>query len=109
MIAFSFISIMLNLICRYSSVFIGTFLMSPLPDGYGKKDFSVLFTWGGLRGGLCIALAMSTASVVTADLYHIMIGCGYAIVFFTTVVQGLSMKKVYQHLSVRVNQNAKTS
>ncbi len=31
-------------------------------------------------------------------LFSILIGCAYAIVFFTTVVQGLTMKKVYQHL-----------
>lgn len=95
----SLVSIVLNLVCRYSSVFIGTFMMNPLPDGFGKKNFTALFTWGALRGGLSIALAMSTASVIPSDLYHIIIGCSYAIVLFTTVVQGLSMKKVYKHLS----------
>lgn len=94
----SLVAIILNLVCRYGSVFIGTFLMGPLPDGYDKKKFSTLFTWGGLRGGLSIALAMSTASYIPADLYHILIGCAYAIVFFTTVVQGLTMKKVYERL-----------
>lgn len=97
-VALSFIAIILNLVCRYGSVFIGALLMKPLPDGYDKKKFATLFTWGGLRGGLSIALAMSTASTVPDDLYHIMIGCAYAIVFFTTVVQGLTMKKIYQRL-----------
>ncbi|MCR5233304.1 MAG: sodium:proton antiporter [Lachnospiraceae bacterium] len=97
-IILSLVAIVLNLVCRYSSVFTGSFLLGPLPDGYGKKKFSTLFTWGGLRGGLSIALAMSTASFLQADLYHILIGCAYAVVFFTTVVQGLTMKKVYQRL-----------
>jgi CPA1 family monovalent cation:H+ antiporter len=97
-IVFSLVAIILNLVCRYCSVFTGTLLMRQLPDGYDKKKFATLFTWGGLRGGLSIALAMSTASFIPADLYHILIGCAYAVVFFTTVVQGLTMKKVYQRL-----------
>ncbi len=95
----SLASILLNLICRFGSVFAGTWLMGELPDGYGKLKFSALFTWGGLRGGLSIALAMGTAGLVLGDQYNIILGCSYAIVFFTTVVQGLSMKKVYQHLA----------
>lgn len=97
-IVFSLAAIILNLVCRYCSVFTGTLLMRQLPDGYDKKKFATLFTWGGLRGGLSIALAMSTESFIPADLYHILIGCAYAVVFFTTVVQGLTMKKVYQRL-----------
>lgn len=103
LIILSLAAIVLNLVCRFGSVFIGSFMIRPLPDGYGKKEFSILFTWGGLRGGLSIALAMSTASIVSADLYHIILGCSYAIVFFTTVVQGLSMKKVYERLCVKSN------
>lgn len=101
-IILSAVAIILNLVCRYSSVFIGTFLMKPLPDGYGNKELSTLFTWGGLRGGLSVALAMSTASVVPPEIYHIIIGCAYAVVFFTTVVQGLTMNKVYQRLSKNI-------
>ena len=105
-IILSLIAIVFNLVCRYCSVFTGTLLMRSLPDGYDKKKFSTLFTWGGLRGGLSIALAMSTASFLPADLYHILIGCAYAIVFFTTVVQGLTMKKVYQRLqNIKEDQN----
>ena len=101
-VVLSLAAILLNLLCRYGSIYIGTFMMNPLPDGYGKREFSSLFTWGGLRGGLSVALAMSTASVVPQDIYYIIIGCAYAIVFFTTVVQGLSMNRVYRHISSKV-------
>ena len=74
-------------------------MMGELPDGYGKGRFSALFTWGGLRGGLSIALAMGTAGIVLPEQYHVILGCAYAVVFFTTVVQGLTMKNVYRHLS----------
>ena len=59
----------------------------------------MLFTWGALRGGLSIALAMSTKALLSPEQYHIILGCIYAVVFFTTVVQGLTMKKMYEYLS----------
>lgn len=98
-IGLSLAAIACNLIARAGSLFVGTWMMGPLPDGYDKKRFISLFTWGGLRGGLSIALAVSTASMISHDTYVIILGCTYAVVFFTTVVQGLTMKKVFQKLS----------
>ncbi len=95
-------AILLNLVCRYASVYSGTLMMGQLPDGYNRSQFSALFTWGGLRGGLSIALAMSTASIVTETQYHVILGCAYAIVFFTMVVQGLTMNRVYQSIKAKI-------
>ena len=95
----SLAAIIVNFIARYGSVWVGSCLLHPLPAGYTRGKFSLLFTWGGLRGGLGIALAMSTSRLVTTDQYHIILGTIYAIVFFTTVVQGLSMSAVYKKLS----------
>ena len=89
------LSIALNFISRYLSILAGSFFIKPLPGGLSRLGFSTLFTWGGLRGGLCIALAMSTSTLVDSDSYNIILGCVYATVFFTTVIQGLTMKKVY--------------
>jgi len=91
----SMAAVFINFISRYVSVFTGTVFMGTLPDGYKRSGFSLLFTWGGLRGGLSIALAMSTRGFVSGENYHVILGCAYAIVFFTTVVQGLTMKKVF--------------
>ncbi len=82
-----------------ASLFIGS-----LPDGYKKREFIKLLTWGGLRGGLSVALAMSTGSMVTGDIYHIILGGTYAVVFFTTIVQGMTMKRVYERISRGMNQ-----
>ena len=98
-ILLSFIAILCNLLGRSGSVWAGSFLLGPIPDGFSRKNFTILFTWGGLRGGLSIALAMSTAAMLPEETYYILLGCTYAIVFFTTVVQGLSMKKVYRMIS----------
>jgi CPA1 family monovalent cation:H+ antiporter len=88
-------AVLCNFISRFGGLYAATFLIGTIPDGFDRKGFSLLFTWGGLRGGLSIALAMSTAALLPEETYHILLGCVYAIVFFTTVVQGLSMKKVY--------------
>ncbi|MCR5746769.1 MAG: cation:proton antiporter [Lachnospiraceae bacterium] len=92
-------AIVLNLISRAGSLMCSTFIMGNIPDGFNRINFVKLLTWGGLRGGLSIALAMSTASMLSADIYHIVLGCTYAVVFFTTVIQGLSMKKVYDGIA----------
>jgi len=88
-------AIVINFAARYISVLTGTAFMGTLPDGYKRGGFSLLFTWGGLRGGLSIALAMSTRSFVPLNDYQVILGCAYAIVFFTTVIQGLTMKKIF--------------
>ncbi|MCR5775405.1 MAG: sodium:proton antiporter [Lachnospiraceae bacterium] len=98
-IVLSVFAIICNLLGRFGSLFVSTFIIGKLPDGYGRVNFCSLLTWGGLRGGLSIALAMSTNSMLPDDIYHIVLGCTYAIVFFTTVIQGLSMKRVYSLLS----------
>ena len=95
----SLITIVLNLVCRYLSIWAGTFMIKkPLPGGYSRGGFATLFTWGGLRGGLCIALAMSTVTLVDNEKYNIILGCIYAVVFATTVVQGLTMRRVHERL-----------
>ena len=100
----SLTAIACNLVSRSGSLFAGTFLLGPIPDGFTRKNFVALFTWGGLKGGLSVALAMSTRAMLPELNYHILLGCVYAIVFFTTVVQGLTMKAVY--LKIRKNTRA---
>lgn len=105
-ILLSLVAILCNIVGRAGSVFSSTFLMGKLPDNYNKPGFTLLFTWGGLKGGLCIALAMSTFSMLTKEEYHIILGCTYAIVFFTTIIQGLTVKKVYDGITKRMSSKA---
>ncbi|MCD8021148.1 MAG: sodium:proton antiporter [Clostridiales bacterium] len=92
----SVVAILCNLIGRSGSVGCMSFFAGVLPDGYDKKNFVKLLTWGGLRGGLSVALAMSTSPMLPETTYHIILGGTYAIVFFTTIIQGLTMKNVYE-------------
>ncbi len=94
-ILISLLAILCNFIGRGGSLAVSTLIMGPIPDGFDKWNFIKLLTWGGLRGGLCIALAMSAKSMLPDDTEHIIVGATYAIVAFTTIVQGLTMRKVY--------------
>lgn len=97
----SFFAIIGNLICRSGSLALVSLLIGPLPDGYHRGQFIRLLTWGGLRGGLSVALAMSTQGMVPEEIFHIILGGTYAIVFFTTIIQGMTMQNVYQRIQKR--------
>lgn len=92
-------AILANLISRSASLTISTLFIGKIPDNFSRFGFITLLTWGGLRGGLSVALAMSTKDMVPEQTYYIILGCTYAVVFFTTVIQGLTMKPVYKRIS----------
>ncbi len=94
----SAIAIIANLIARAGSLSLSSLIMGEIPDGFSKSGFVALLTWGGLRGGLSVALAMSTKTMLPEDVYHVILGCTYAVVFFTTVIQGLTMNTVYNRI-----------
>ncbi len=54
-----------------------------------------ILTWGGLRGGISIALALSLPDVPERSA---LLAATYAVVIFTIVVQGLSLKAVVRRV-----------
>lgn len=98
----SVVAILINLLSRAGSVWASVLFAGVLPDGYDRASFIKLLTWGGLRGGLSIALAMSTQDILEPEVYYIIQGCAFAVVFFTTVVQGMTMKAVYQRIQAKL-------
>jgi len=101
-IGISLVAIVCNMVGRFGSVGLSTLVLGAIPDGYDRMNFTKLLTWGGLRGGLCIALAMSVRTMVDGDIYKMILAGTYAIVFFTTVIQGLTMKAVYERIRASV-------
>ena len=62
----------------------------------GRGAISVL-TWGGLRGGLAVALALSLPAGTARNQ---VLAVTYLVVVFSIVVQGLTVGKLYRRLSV---------
>jgi CPA1 family monovalent cation:H+ antiporter len=54
----------------------------------GHRSSTFVLTWGGLRGGLSIALALSVPEALGRSW---MLGATYMVVFFSVVIQGGSM------------------
>ncbi len=88
------IAIVIVLIARFISVFLPYSLLKH-SESSPMKTVSIL-TWGGLRGGISIALALSLSDNPSSD---IILYITYVIVIFSIIVQGLSIgvfvKKLY--------------
>jgi CPA1 family monovalent cation:H+ antiporter len=90
----SFILIIISLVARYISVWVPAIAMR------GKEKITqstlLILTWGGLRGGISIALALSIQSSLNKDLW---VTVTYAIVCFSILVQGMTIGKFAQRLN----------
>ena len=88
------IAIIVSLTGRYISVFIPTLFMS------FKKTFDrtmlPILTWGGLRGGISVALALSLPK---GEFRNILVSITYIIVVFSIMVQGLTIGKIAKKLT----------
>ncbi|MGZ3863137.1 MAG: cation:proton antiporter [Bacteroidia bacterium] len=87
------LAIVLLLLCRYMSLAI------PIMFLKDKQLFNnrtaLIMTWGGLRGGLSVAL---TLSLPESPYKEIMVSITYIIVIFSILVQGLTTGKLVKKL-----------
>lgn len=87
------VTIPLLLTCRYASLFL------PIKFFHHRLNFvpktNLIMTWGGLRGGISIALALSLAPEMHRDLFLVVT---YVVVVFSILVQGLSIGKLVQRV-----------
>ncbi|MBQ8945474.1 MAG: sodium:proton antiporter [Lachnospiraceae bacterium] len=90
------VSILILIFSRAFGVGVSTVLTGKnIPGNYDLKEFVILMTWSALKGGLSMALAFGTAEYLTPEVYSIFINVTYVTIFFTVLVQGLSVRKVY--------------
>jgi len=81
------------LVSRFISVFLPYSLLKHKEEKTLKTV--AILTWGGLRGGISIALALSLTDELSAELIlHIT----YVTVLFSIIVQGLSIGKFVKKL-----------
>jgi monovalent cation:H+ antiporter, CPA1 family len=59
-----------------------------------------ILTWGGLRGGISVALALSLTPEVVRDR-NVILAITYAVVIFSIVVQGLTVGKLVKRFAMR--------
>jgi monovalent cation:H+ antiporter, CPA1 family len=93
LILVSLIIIVAALIIRYISVLVPTLLIR-IKEKTTRKTLLIL-TWGGLRGGISIALALSIPTDLGKEIWVLIT---YIIVCFSILVQGLTIGKVVNKL-----------
>ncbi len=89
------ICILVVLFARYISIKIPT-LIIPFREKFSHGTIIIL-VWGGLRGGVSIALALSLPQSPYRD---VIIAATYFVVVFSIVVQGLSIGKLAKRIKV---------
>ena len=104
-------AILINILARSFGVFISSVLTGrkKIPGNYNTFEYVTLMTWSALKGGLSLALAFGTKEFLPDDIYDIFINVTYITIFFTVLVQGLTVKKVYfaleKHKTARMVRN----
>ena len=88
-----FASIALALVARFAAVFVPVTLLKPF------RAFSdgviPIMTWGGLKGGISVALALSLPE---NDYKPVILTATYMVVIFSIIVQGLTVGRVANRL-----------
>jgi CPA1 family monovalent cation:H+ antiporter len=88
------LAIPIILLCRYIS------LWPPITIFAKKLDFvprtNVIMTWGGLRGGISIALALSLSADMQRELFLVMT---YIVVVASILGQGLTVEPIIEKLT----------
>lgn len=88
------LAIVIVLMARFLSVAGPYSLIHQKDKDFGSKI--ALFTWGGLRGGISVALALSIPG--TGLLPDVLLFITYSVVIFSILVQGLTLKPLVQYL-----------
>jgi CPA1 family monovalent cation:H+ antiporter len=90
----SLILIVITLLTRYISVWLPSIAIRQ-KETIGRKTLMVL-TWGGLRGGISIALALSIQPEFNREIW---VTITYAIVCFSILIQGLTIGKFAKNIT----------
>ena len=101
-------AVVCTLLSRAAGVGVPTALAARgrFPGGYNLSEYVLLMTWSALKGGLSLALVISTQEFLPQETYRVLLEAVYTAIFFTVIVQGLTTKKMYRfierHKSLRI-------
>ena len=88
------LAIPLILICRYISLWLPIKFFEKRLDFVPKTN--LIMTWGGLRGGISIALALSLTKDMHRELFLVIT---YVVVVVSIVGQGLTVGPIIKRLT----------
>lgn len=90
------IAIVVVLFARYVSIKIPVIVI-PFHESFSRDTLRIL-VWGGLRGGVSIALALSIGDSPYRDA---VVAVTYAVVVFSIIVQGLSIGRLAKNMECK--------
>ncbi len=91
-------AVVINVIARFLGVGISSLIIGAkkIPNRYNTVEFTTLMTWSALKGGLSLALALSTKEFLPEAAYNVVFIMTCVTMYFTIVVQGLTTKNVFR-------------
>jgi CPA1 family monovalent cation:H+ antiporter len=84
----------LIILARFFSLYFPSLLFS-FKKSLGTKSLLIM-TWGGLRGGISVALSLS---LPPSPFKNIIVSITFVIVIFSIIIQGITVEKVIKKLS----------
>jgi len=87
-------AIVLGLFARFLAVAVPITLLRPFRD-YSTGVIRIM-TWGGLKGGISVALALSLPD---GDWKPVILTATYMVVVFSIIVQGLTVARLARHVN----------
>jgi len=88
------ITVVIVLLARLISVAIPVLFLQPIKTF--ERNAIPILTWGGLRGGISVALALSLPKSMFSDVF---VSVTYIVVLFSIIVQGLTIGKLAKKLA----------
>ena len=94
------VAIIVNFVSRYLSVLFSSLFLGKknIPNKYSLRDFTKLMTFSALRGGLSLAMALSSAAILKENDYNLVLNITMITILFTTIVQGMLISYVYKRI-----------
>jgi monovalent cation:H+ antiporter, CPA1 family len=86
------VSIPIVLLIRFISVWLPNRTLN-IWEKLSNRTVRIL-TWGGLKGGLAIAMALAIPTTVSPEIRQLIISITYVVVIFSIIVQGLTFRKI---------------